>query len=274
MRCGCAAAVEPPAFLPAFPFECGRARLLPVHADAGGARAADLLDALPDYELVFEGVGDDGWAAYYRCDVTRDLNARFGDMQYKIQDLEVGGPVGAGKANAWKWTTKCWLLVMCDSGWVPWMRRTLAAKSCEARVGDRKGVLHFLCVPTKCCALPLPWLLLLRRRQATLCTELALRLLQHAPQLQRAAAVLAELDCLLAFALLAKHHDYCRPVLTEEPELHIVQGGAGLGAQHGGRPWHTNALQSYKQANGDAMYGLAGPMRVVPLHAELYVPRS
>lgn len=40
--------------------------------------------------------GSSGWAAYYRCDVTRQLNDQYGDMQYKIQDLEVGGRPSVG----------------------------------------------------------------------------------------------------------------------------------------------------------------------------------
>lgn len=63
--------------------------------------SADVLDALPDYEFAFEGaagLGDEGctaggtaadWAAYYHTDATRELNARFGDLRYRIQDLEV-----------------------------------------------------------------------------------------------------------------------------------------------------------------------------------------
>lgn len=55
------------------------------------ARAADLLDALPDYELLFSGAqaGAGGWAAYYACESTSELNMRFGDLSYRIQDLEV-----------------------------------------------------------------------------------------------------------------------------------------------------------------------------------------
>ncbi|KAG2497286.1 hypothetical protein HYH03_004869 [Edaphochlamys debaryana] len=76
----------------------------------GAQLTADLLDALPDYELAFEGAAGPeeaepgaaegagsvgaaggqgaGWAAYYRTQSTLDLNARFGDLRYKIQDLE------------------------------------------------------------------------------------------------------------------------------------------------------------------------------------------
>ncbi len=45
--------------------------------------------------------GGSGWAAYYRCDVTRQLNDQYGDMQYKIQDLEVGARVGGRRLGAW-----------------------------------------------------------------------------------------------------------------------------------------------------------------------------
>jgi hypothetical protein len=51
----------------------------------------DLLDALPDYTLAFEADGDDGHSAYYYCDRSRELSEEFGDLLYKIQDLEVTG---------------------------------------------------------------------------------------------------------------------------------------------------------------------------------------
>ncbi|KXZ51109.1 hypothetical protein GPECTOR_14g90 [Gonium pectorale] len=142
----------------------------------GQQLTADLLDALPDYELAFEGaagpeeVGNcgaaagayggeagasgGGWAAYYRTDATRELNARFGDMQYKIQDLE-----------------------------------------------------------------------------ASLVAEMVSRLLAaHGARLARAAAVAAELDCLLSLAAMAADGGggaappYCRPQLTSDNVLSIVNG--------------------------------------------------
>ncbi|GLI68660.1 hypothetical protein VaNZ11_013136, partial [Volvox africanus] len=150
----------------------------------GQQLTADVLDALPDYELAFEGSaglneewapglhdggaadplthgsgsgidnkGHANWAAFYRTTATRELNDRFGDLQYRIQDLE-----------------------------------------------------------------------------ATLIAEMVGRILRHfGPRLQRAAAAVAELDCLLALAALAAEGGpggapYCRPQLTTDNELSIVNG--------------------------------------------------
>jgi hypothetical protein len=86
---------------------------------SGGKLAEELLELLPDYSLAF--MGEDGPAgaatdgstvtaaaaaaaaqecagveldrgcAYYTCDGTQQLDAQFGDLQHKIQDLEVRG---------------------------------------------------------------------------------------------------------------------------------------------------------------------------------------
>ncbi len=60
--------------------------------------------------------------------------------------------------------------------------------------------------------------------QASLCTELIKRILQHSPQLHKAAAAVAELDCLVAFAMCAREYKYCRPQLTTDNVLHIANG--------------------------------------------------
>lgn len=60
----------------------------------GEQLSEELRELLPDFELAFEGGGhhDDsgGFSAYYYTERTRQLNTQFGDMLYKIQDLEVG----------------------------------------------------------------------------------------------------------------------------------------------------------------------------------------
>eukprot|EP00798_Chlamydomonas_sp_ICE-L_P010602 gene10602-12268_t len=60
--------------------------------------------------------------------------------------------------------------------------------------------------------------------QASLCSELIKRVMKVFPQLHRAAAVVAELDCLCCFALCAREGNYCRPELTPENVLHIQDG--------------------------------------------------
>jgi len=77
----------------------------------GGKLSEELCELLPDYSLAF--MGEDGPAglagaaaaaaedssgvdldrscAYYTCHVTQQLNASYGDLQHKIQDLEVSG---------------------------------------------------------------------------------------------------------------------------------------------------------------------------------------
>jgi len=61
-------------------------------------------------------------------------------------------------------------------------------------------------------------------RQGTICTELVKRLLVFSPQLQATSAVVAELDCLMAFAVCARDRQYCRPSLVAENVLEIRGG--------------------------------------------------
>lgn len=58
---------------------------------SGQQLGQDVLECLPDYQLAFDGHCEDGYSAYYQSECTSQLNHRFGDMMYKIQDLEVGG---------------------------------------------------------------------------------------------------------------------------------------------------------------------------------------
>jgi DNA mismatch repair protein MSH5 len=73
----------------------------------------------------------------------------------------------------------------------------------------------------------------MRRLQTALVAEMVGRLLRNfGPRLQRAAQVVAELDCLVALAALAAAGGpgglpYCRPTLTTENVLHIVNGTDG-----------------------------------------------
>lgn len=60
--------------------------------------------------------------------------------------------------------------------------------------------------------------------QGSICTELIQRLCEYSPQLNRAVAVAAEVDCLVALAAAAREHHYIRPVLTRQNVLHIKQG--------------------------------------------------
>jgi hypothetical protein len=49
----------------------------------------DLLEELTDYEVVMEGLADDGSPSVYdHTNSTRELSATIGDVLYKIQDLE------------------------------------------------------------------------------------------------------------------------------------------------------------------------------------------
>lgn len=75
----------------------------------GGKLSEELAEILPDYQLAF--MGEDGPAAaanaacdsaadesgqldsscaYYYTDCTQQLTSQYGDLQHKIQDLEVG----------------------------------------------------------------------------------------------------------------------------------------------------------------------------------------
>ncbi|MDA0833913.1 MAG: DNA mismatch repair protein MutS [Planctomycetota bacterium] len=49
------------------------------------------------------------------------------------------------------------------------------------------------------------------------------RVAQHAARIQQSAEVLAEIDVLVSFSILALRQRYCRPELVEEPILDVVQ---------------------------------------------------
>ncbi|KAL4443274.1 hypothetical protein ABPG75_011011 [Micractinium tetrahymenae] len=55
----------------------------------GGRLAAHLEEALPDYQFAFEGsASEDCRGVYYSCDLTTQLNERYGDLQHRMQDME------------------------------------------------------------------------------------------------------------------------------------------------------------------------------------------
>ena len=55
--------------------------------------------------------------------------------------------------------------------------------------------------------------------------DLQTRVVAKAAALYRACAAAAELDCLVSLAAVAKLHNYCRPVLSDDdPQLHITNG--------------------------------------------------
>lgn len=61
--------------------------------------------------------------------------------------------------------------------------------------------------------------------QSSIGTELIRRLLAFRPALLAASAAVAELDCLLSLAGVARDNGYCRPEVVEEPVLEIREGG-------------------------------------------------
>jgi hypothetical protein len=71
---------------------------------SGQQLGQDVLECLPDYQLAFDGHCEDGYSAYYQSKCTSQLNHRFGDMMYKIQDLEVRGYLGDACAVACRGT--------------------------------------------------------------------------------------------------------------------------------------------------------------------------
>ena len=55
----------------------------------GSRLSAALEDCLPDFEEAFASSGPEIEGTYYRTSRTQQLDAHFGDMLNKIQDLEV-----------------------------------------------------------------------------------------------------------------------------------------------------------------------------------------
>jgi hypothetical protein len=135
---------------------------------------------------------DPGFSAFYRTASTARLSARYGDLMYRMKDLEVAA-VGAGLAAP-----------------------ALACNSEQITPAAHHAIL-LLCRPHRAPDLP--------HVQCSICTELIRRLLVFRPALQAASAAVAELDCQLALAGVAREYGYCRPVLVEDSVLEIRGGG-------------------------------------------------
>ncbi len=60
--------------------------------------------------------------------------------------------------------------------------------------------------------------------ETKLFNDLVMSLMDYIPVIQSNAAIIAKLDCLLSFALLAKHNNYTRPQLKEDDVLDIKDG--------------------------------------------------
>ncbi|KAL6839201.1 hypothetical protein ACP4OV_030873 [Aristida adscensionis] len=58
--------------------------------------------------------------------------------------------------------------------------------------------------------------------------DLVCRILQFLPQLTKAVNFAAELDCILSLAIVARQHNYVRPILTEDSVLEIQNGRHAL----------------------------------------------
>lgn len=65
------------------------------------------------------------------------------------------------------------------------------------------------------------------RVQASISTELVLRISTFNQVLHRAAAFAAEVDCLVSLAVVARENKYVRPILTHDNVL-CVKNGEGL----------------------------------------------
>jgi hypothetical protein len=65
---------------------CGPTRHDPQHVIDGTATLAAVGAAGADFG---GGQAGDGSCAYYYCECTQQLNSQYGDLQHKIQDLEV-----------------------------------------------------------------------------------------------------------------------------------------------------------------------------------------
>lgn len=85
----------------------------------GEKLSAALEDCLPDFQFAFEGNGAEVDGMYYHTDKTRQLNAHFGDMLHKIQDLEVGSSANEPRNDAaltWCCTITYITLFVCMMG--------------------------------------------------------------------------------------------------------------------------------------------------------------
>ncbi|MBN3297005.1 MSH5 protein, partial [Amia calva] len=55
-------------------------------------------------------------------------------------------------------------------------------------------------------------------------TALQCKVLERSPCLYQALEYCAQLDCLIAMAMAAREHGYCRPALSSEPRIRITEG--------------------------------------------------
>ncbi len=60
--------------------------------------------------------------------------------------------------------------------------------------------------------------------ESNLFNQILLEISKYTEQIQSTANIIAELDCLLNFASIAKQNNYCKPIVTDQFELEIVNG--------------------------------------------------
>ncbi|MEW5317629.1 MAG: hypothetical protein WDW38_008911 [Sanguina aurantia] len=118
--------------------------------------------------------------------------------------------------------------------------------------------------------------------EATVCLELSKRLLDHSSCFTAAAAAVAELDCLIAFAAAAREHGFCRPKLTQDSVLHITQGRHPLTEQlvetfipndtHMGQSEARVQVITGPNASGKSCYAKQVALIVFMAHLGSFVP--
>ena len=138
---------------------------------------------------------------YYRCDATRQLDARYGDLQHRIQAWAQGGQAA-------------WRHCCCGSaslGCRPPRKSTTCAAGCP--LGRRGCCCASAPAPTSLLASPLPCPPRACRQdlEASIACQLTQRLSEFRAEIGRAAAAAAELDCILSLADAARDLRLCRP---------------------------------------------------------------
>jgi len=92
--------------------------------------------------------------------------------------------------------------------------------------------------------------------EQTLFEQVRQRLLPHVPAFQELAYALARLDVLAGFAVLAQERRYCRPAITEDRQLRIVDGRHPVLEQQLGSEFVANDVTF---GSDDALQLITGP---------------
>ena len=95
--------------------------------------------------------------------------------------------------------------------------------------------------------------------EATIYSELTLELSKYMSEIQKNAALIAKLDCLLSFSIVALENNYVRPIIEDSDALEIVQGRHPVIEKQMLDGAHYVPNSVHMDSNGEQIIVLTGP---------------